>query len=328
MTPGKAKSKSDKSLIYVIAGKEASLVSAEYDRLLAELLSPEQRSTALFDADPAQTPISQVLDELRTLPFLADKRVVAVRNADKFVSANRELLERYFDNPCSTGVLVLTVENWDSRTRLAKKLPKVGRLVSVKKPSEQELPRRLIDYAAEAHDKKLSQLTARLLVELAGDDLQRLYGEIDKLAIYAGDKSGIGPEDVEAIVGHNRLFNTFAVIDAVLGGDLAAAVDRLRKTFAEDRSAQYTVVGAFAYHFRRMFNAKVLLAKGLRPDEVSNRLRIWYNKQGFLAAVRKFSLGELAGIMRRLAEMDFRIKTGQTNAMVAAEELVVELIRN
>jgi DNA polymerase III delta subunit len=114
-------------LIYVIAGKEDSLVGAQCGELLDKLLEPSQRVTGLFDADAASVLASEILDELRTAPFLTDKRVVLVRGADDFVSKNRPLLEKYFEKPCSTGRLILTLRTWDARTKLAKKeTPKGG----------------------------------------------------------------------------------------------------------------------------------------------------------------------------------------------------------
>ncbi|MHC4666552.1 MAG: DNA polymerase III subunit delta [Planctomycetota bacterium] len=318
----KAKTKKDER-IFVIAGKEDSLVNIECDKLLAELLEPQQRTTGLFNADPAEVSASDILDELRTLPFLTKKRVVVIKGADKFISANRELLERYFDSPCPTGILVLTVSSWLGNTRLAKKLPKVGTLINVTQPKAWQLPQRLIEYAGDAHAKKLSKEAAELLIELTGDDLGRLYGEIDKLALFAGEQKTIAAEHVESLIGHNRLFNAFAVIDAVTAGNVAQAVDRLRTMFAEDKSAEYTVVGAFAFHFRRMFKAKVMLQEGVRPADIVTRLRIWSNKDSFFLQLRRMPLKKIGDILQQLADIDYAIKTGRTKPQVAIEQLVL-----
>ena len=314
-----------RELVYVIAGQESSLVDAECDKLLDELLEPEQRTTGLFKADGGEVSVSEVLDDLRTLPFLTDKRVVVVRNGDKFVSENRELLEKYFDSPCPTGVLVLTVSSWPSNTKLARKLSKVGKLVKVTSPKPWQLPRRLIQYASDAHGKKLAKEAAELLIELTGDELTRLYSEIDKLAVFAEGEKAITGKHVESLIGHNRLYNAFAVIDGCLTGDVAKAVNRLRNMFAEDKSAEYTVVGAFAFHFRRMFDAKVLLEKGVRTVEIANRFRIWSNKDSFFSQLQKLSLRQLGESLQQLADTDYAIKTGRTKARVAIEQLVLKL---
>jgi DNA polymerase-3 subunit delta len=166
---------------------------------------------------------------------------------------------------------------------------------------------------------------AELLIELTGDNLPRLYSEIDKLAIFANSEKTIKPNHVEALIGHNRIFGAFSVIDACLAGNVAQAVDRLRNMFAEDRTAEYTVVGAFAFHFRRMFGAKVLLEKGFRPAEIANRLRIWGNKDGFFAQLRKMTLKQIGDGIQQLAGIDYAIKTGRTKPQVAIEQLVLKL---
>lgn len=325
MAESEVKSKSKYALIYVLAGKDEPLVNAKCQELLDELIEPSQRAMGLFDVNGASVSASEVLDELRTLPFLTDKRVVVVKGADHFISENRELLEKYFDAPCPTGILVLTVGSWRSNTKLARKLGKAGKLISIARPKGRELARRLAQYASEAYGKNLSRDAAELLVELTGDELPRLYSEIDKLALYAEGEKTITPAHIESLIGHNRIFGAFEVIDAIIAGNLAQAVDRLRRMFADDRSTEYTVVGAFAFHLRRMFGAKVLLDKGVRPGDVAGRLRIWSNKDRFFAQVRQMSLRQLGEYLRRLGETDYAIKTGQAKAPVAMEQLVLRL---
>jgi DNA polymerase-3 subunit delta len=312
-------------LIYVVAGKEDSLVGVQCGELLDKLLEPAQRATGLLDVEAASVSASDVLDELRTAPFLTDKRVVLIRGADDFISNNRPLLEKYFDHPCATGRLVLTVRSWDSRTKLAKKLPKVGKLINITEPKRWELPQRLIGYASDAYDKRLRRDAAELLVELTGDDLTRLYSEVDKLALFADKEKVITTGHIESLVGHNRLFNAFSVIDAMIAGNAGIAVERLRGMFADDRSAEYTVVGAFAFHFRRLFNAKALIEKGLGRGQIETKLRIWGNKEGFFAQLRRMSLRQIGTYLQHLAETDYRIKTGRTKAPVAMEQFVLQL---
>ncbi len=325
MAAKKTKSTPKIAPIYVIVGKDESLVNLHCRELVDELVEPDQRAMGLFEPEPNQVTITEVLDELRTLPFLTDKRVVLIEQADDFVTAYRTRLEDYFDSPSSTGVLILTVGTWRSNTKLAKKLKKVGQLIDAGTPSAGQLPSRLIQYAADAHSKKLSSETARLLIELAGDELVRLYSEIDKLALYANEKKTITAEHVEALVGHNRLFSAFAVIDAVISGQTAQALQRLRKMFADDRNAEFTVVGAFAYHLRRQFRARVMLDKGVNLRQIRGQLRIFGKTDEFFAQLRKMSLRRIGRYHSELAATDYAIKTGQVHTKVAMEQLVLKL---
>jgi len=311
--------------IYVIAGKEESLVNARCQELIDRLVDPQDRMTGLLSADGDQLSISDVLDELRTAPFLTGRRVVVVKGADEFVSKNRSALENYFDKPSATGILVLTVGSWPKQTKLAKKLAKVGTLIEVIPPKRYELPKYLAEYAQRTSKMKLDRPAAEMLIELVGEDLTLLCNEIDKLVLFARDEKAITSKHVESLAGHNRIFGAFEVIEAMIAGDPLQAIRRLRNMFEEDKSAEYTVVGAFAYHLRRMFSAKALLEKGAGPGDVAQKLRIWNNKERFFTQLKQTSLEQLGKYIEQLAAIDYAVKTGQAKTQVAMEQLVLRL---
>lgn len=311
--------------IYVIAGKEASLVAAKCHELLDRLIAPEDRMTGLLTLEGSQASLSDVLDELRTAPFLTGQRVVVVKEADSFVSANREALEKYFEKPSNTGVLVMTVGSWAKTTKLAKKLPKVGKLVDVTPPKRRELPGHLAQYGRDQHGKQLDRVAAELLIEMVGEGLTQLYNEIDKLAIFAGNEKTIAAKHVESLAGHNRVFGAFEVIEAMIAGYPMQAIGRLRNMFAEDKNAEYTVVGAFAYHLRRMFTAKAMLQSGANPGQVASKCRIWSHKDRFFSQLRQTSLEKIGLSIEHLAGIDHDVKTGQAKTQVAMEQLVLQL---
>jgi DNA polymerase-3 subunit delta len=311
--------------VYVICGKDEYLVGNACKELLDRLLPEEHRPMALYQPEANQAEITNVLDELRTLPFLAEKRVVLIKKAGPFVTAYRENLEKYLDDPATKGVLILTVDTWMKTTRLAKKLPKVGELIEVAPPKPWQMPQFIADHIKQKSGKTISRGTAQLLVELAGDDPGRLTSEAEKLCMYVGDKKAITSEDVEALIGHNRMFNAFAVIDAVTANDTTSAIERLRSMFDSDKSTEFTVVGAFAFHFRRMFKAKALIERGVNQTQAAKQAGVWANADAFIQQMSRMSLDRIGSIMSELAKIDYAMKTGGTTARVAIERLVIRL---
>lgn len=321
------KTKRDAKCVYVISGKDKFLVATRCELLLDEVIDFEHRPMCLYEPRADEAAIADVLDELRTLPFCADRRVVLIKDAGDFISANREILEKYFDSPSPTGVLVLTVQTWHKNSRLAKKLPKIGSLINVEDIKSYHLLRYVSDYLEQKHDKLLSEPVARLMVELVGDDPGRLCREADKLAVYVGEQKRINALDVEKLIGYNRTFSAFAVIDAITAGDITEAIGRLRNMFAGDKSAEYTVVGAFAFHFRRMFRARCLLDEGVDPGRICKQLGIWANKPAFFSQLGKVSLEMIGQVLAELARIDYSVKTGRAQTKVAVEQLLLELDR-
>jgi DNA polymerase-3 subunit delta len=311
--------------IYIIEGEEKSLVDDEVDNIITELLEPAQRDLGLLKIQGRDAVIGDCLDELRTLPFLATRRVVVVKDADKFISENRQLLEDYFDNPSPTGVFVMTVSKLGEKTNLAKKLAKCGKLISTASPKRWTLPPYLIRYAEQTHSKKLGRQAAVLIVELAGEDLGRLYREIDKLAAFTGAEKEITIENIQALTGHNRLFDAFEVFDEALSGRPAKATQLFRDMLAKDKDAEYRVVGAFVYQVRRMFDAKVLLNKGTDLKEISGRLRIFGDSQTFFARLKKMDLVQIGSLLELLGLIDYQVKTGQATIEVEMEKFILKL---
>ena len=79
--------------------------------------------------------------------------------------------------------------------------------------------------------------------------------------------------------------------------------------FAEDKSAEYTTIGAFAFHIRRMFTAKKLLMDGHSQYEVAGKARIWYNKEAQFAQIRRLTLKQIGDQIQQFSRNRLRHKT-------------------
>ena len=133
--------------VYAVFGEDAYLRRESMTAIARGTLGEEadELSVSRFPGESAS--LSDVLDELRTLPFLSKARVAIVEGADTFVTAHRRGLEEYAEHPSKTGVLVLSVKSWPANTKLAKAVERVGLAIDCKAPSAKDLPRWLIGLA-------------------------------------------------------------------------------------------------------------------------------------------------------------------------------------
>lgn len=312
--------------IYVIAGADAFRVRRQVESLLDRLLEPEQRGLALYQPKIQEATAAGVFDELRTLPFLSPRRVVLLEEAGDFIRDNRELLERYFDAPSSCGVLILTVKSWPSNTKLAKKLPAVGELIEIEELKRYQLPAFVVQCARDEFKKSISMDAAELLVEWVGDEPGALHSEVEKLTVFVDRKAAITIEDVESLTGHNRVLGAFDVIDKLVTQNLAGAIDSLRQMFAADKSAEYTVIGAFAYHVRQLISARALRDRGLSDEQILRQVRVPRHRSSALfRQVGRMELPVIGGLLCDLARMDFANKSGQAEIPTAMEQWVIQL---
>jgi DNA polymerase-3 subunit delta len=312
--------------VHIITGKDKFLVNSALDSLVDELLAEEHRQLALFQPT-AQTSAADIFDELRTRPFLAPYKVVLIKDADEFITNNRELLESYFDNPSPCGILILVTTTFRSKTRLARKLPSIGVLHKINEPKPYQLASFVTGYIKKKHGKTISSSAAKLLVETVGHEPGRLAAEADKLTLYSAGKKSITEADINALVGDLRSFGAFEVIDAMTAGNIPSAMTRMRNMFAADKGNEFRVIGAFAYQFRKMFQAKTMLDNGVDRTRVAKAVNIWpQNRQhAFFRLINKLTLREIAKLHSQLADIDYETKTGRTTVKVAIEKLVLSL---
>lgn len=319
------------SAVYVVHGKDRRRASDTVHEITAKVLGDADVQVALTSYDGDQAVLAEVLDDLRTLPFLSPCRVVVVRDADGFISKYRKALEDYLDGASATGVLVLVAESFPKTTRLAKRAVKIGQVISCEPPKARQLPGCVIEYARNKHGLSLSQQCAALLIDLAGDDLGALCGELDKLAAYVGgpdgDRKSISSEDIEALVGNNRRFNVFGVIDAMTVGDTATALATLDKMMSQDRQAEFTAVGAFAWHVRRLYDARLLTEQGVPDAAVVKKVRVWSETEAFMRQVKQVKLRTVGGMLQELMRIDYAAKTGVGTVRTGLEKLIVAFSR-
>jgi len=323
-----ADSKKIDAPVCVIYGDNRREAMDQLDQLIDQYLPDADRQMCLNQYEGDSMELASVLDDVRTLPFLSDRRMVIVKQADAFITKYRQELEAYLDRPSSTGVLVLMPEKFPSNTRLAKKSAQIGQVFACEKVSARNLPSFLTEYAKKRHHLALSPEASAALIELAGEDSDILTAELDKVATFLADNKDhpgrILPQDIQILVGNNRQFNVFNVIDAMTAGDVGASLTRLHQMLQQDRSAEFTAVGAFAWHFRRLYNARMLLEQKIPDREILKQVRVWAQQDQFLRQVRRLTLPQAGNIIKSLMEIDLASKSGGPSAGAALELLIVQ----
>jgi len=322
-------SKTEKSIypIYVIFGKDHRRSIDKLQEIIDHVLDGADPQTSLNIYEGPDVAARDIFDELRTIPFLSPRRVVVIKQADPFITKYRQQLENYLENPSSTGVLVLQTESFPKNTRLARLVGKIGQALAFEPFKPRELVNYLIKYSAQTSRLTLTQPGAMLLVELAGDDCDLCLGEVDKIISYLADapadKRKITPAVVESVVANNRQYNVFNIIDAMLADDTAAALSWLDRMLEQDRNAQFTAVGAFAWNFRRLYNARLLLQQKVTEEKIKQQLHIWSKPDQFMRQVKQITIPQIASVIQELLNIDLESKTGGSSVKIGLEKLII-----
>ncbi len=303
--------------VYVLCGSDAFLIDEAYRLLLSRIIgdADPQTSVRVFEVTAE---LSEVLDELRTIPFLAPRRAVIIRDAEAFVSAHREAMEKYLGSPAGSSTLILIVATWRKNTRLAKLVDKIGQAIDCNAPEVAALHGWVVKAAAD-RGKKIASDAAELLLAYRGADLAALDGEMEKLSLYLADREQITVEDIEKLVTATTGPGAFALTNAISAGDTAAALRALGGALTR-RGEEFRVLGMIAWGLRRALSASQQLARNQEPT-----LRMPpAQARVFRAMLHRRPLEVINKDFRKLLAADLAMKTG-TSPSTALQELVIAL---
>jgi DNA polymerase-3 subunit delta len=241
--------------------------------------------------------------------------------------------------------LVIEAVHLDSRGTLAKLCAKAGLLVE--RRVERELRKLDIhDAAVEAlapFKKRLEPAAEKLLKDLCGGNMRLLQSELQKLALFVGDKASISAAEVELLVRRAREDEFRELSDSLGARDLKAALRYLGTALDQDEPA-LKIHGAMASIVRRLLEDRVrwgklgfgprtgqreFEAKGIpvleeeaqaRKAKVPHPYVAWL---GFQASMR-YEVPELVRAMLAIAAADVSLKSGGSGQLVL-ESLAMKL---
>ncbi len=252
-------------------------------------------------------------------PMMAPRRVVLLRDADRMPAPQCKALEPLVEEPSETTVFVAMGAKLDMRRRLFAQMSRQGMAVEFKVPFENRLPGVIEEMAAERRLKLAPEAIERLRLYV-GSQLAEMDNELEKLAIYIGNREGgrVTAEDVEQLVGVSRGASVFEFIDAVGRGDRRHAVELLH-SLLEQGEEPHRIVPLLTRHLQLLLRTQQLEKKRLARDEMARGLGVapffldGYRKQARAASAASLWRGLMA--LRRTDEL---LKTGGGRARYRA----------
>ncbi|MFA5867506.1 MAG: DNA polymerase III subunit delta [Actinomycetota bacterium] len=285
------------------AGGDARLNVKEFD-----VVAGDQAADAVQAAD--------------MLPFLGETQLIILQRADKLNKDDQKTLAEYVAAPNATTVMVLTAgEKAAKASELYKAVDKIKGTAEYKAPRGAELVRWVEALFAE-QGKKIDNRTARHFVDMVGTDQSALVQEVNKLAVFAGDRETVTMEDVDDVATRNPEANIFEMVDALGHKQTDKALTELNRLLFSGE-APHRVLAMVVRQFRIIIKAKALEGRRVSAGEAAAVLGVRpYLVDKYRQQARSFSMAELKEIYRLLKDADVAIKTGQREPGLAVEMLV------
>ncbi|HEX6765942.1 MAG TPA: DNA polymerase III subunit delta [Polyangiaceae bacterium] len=321
--------------VYLVVGEETYL---EGEVLLA------LKSAALAGGVPGlnddryvagEVDVDRVLSTARTLPMLAKRRLVVVRNLERWEpkdggegkdgKGSLERLAEYAKAASPSTTLVLVGASLDKRRRLVAAARTDGWLVSCEALARAELPRFVTERVRE-RGARIAPDVADAIAELAGPELSQVSDAVERLCLYAGAGGEVNEAAVAACVVRLRPSTVWELVGAVGRRDAGAALAALDQVYdPADRGIR--LVGLLAWSTRQLVKFEAATRAGLGASEAAARAGAPPFKARELAQqVKGLASSDLANFLARLADLDADLKGGSRRPPKSSlERLILDL---
>lgn len=253
-----------------------------------------------------------VVQSALLLPWMGARRLVVAKGVDELGARSADAIARYCAAPNPSTVLLLLAAHALVATHwLVKAVPR-AMAVSLTPPAGGQLAAWLRS-RARADGIDLAHDAALLLVELVGEDLTRLHGEVGKAALAGGpDNRRVGVAEVRAVVGETRARHVFDLTRALVDRDQGRAFAVLASLLGSGEEP-FAVLGMLAREVRMAWRASDGLRRGQPEDEIARRLgRPPAAAAAMIARARTLPPSVAARHLGRCWEAERRLKLGGT----------------
>ena len=283
-------------VLTVLFGEEPWFAGKAVDLVCEQFLEGSDEPPEIVDGprsgtDSEGVPLARALEDARTVPMFAGRRVVFYRahSPDK---KEPELLKSFAACDSQFVRLVYSARTMGkgAETSLSKAGALVGnarKLFDKPYPGQPAFNTALNKWFCERvrdQGRNLDLRTAHVLTEQVGNDLMALESHLERILIAVGPKPSLDEDDVRNAFAGGREYDGFAFGEAVYERNAASAFRVCRSAFSEgltDRqgrrsTAEGTVAARLLWSVRfrlgDVYSARALLDGGASPEEAAKGL--------------------------------------------------------
>ncbi len=316
-------------------------------RRLKEALMAAFPAGAAAEHDLSEAALAEVLDDARSLSLFAAERLIWILNAEaalprgrgdddaegEAASGDAAPLAAYMKDPTPGVTLVVEAMRYDFEGDDKRKLERVRKFygaiadtVELRRFSIQDA-RSEAEALARRTGLRIETPALELLVEALGADIARIAVEIEKLALFAGDRQ-VGVDEITALVPDARATTIFALVNALGRKDRARSLEVL-DTLTKEGEYLPLALAFLSTQFRMALVAREAGLKSAQQVQGHfSRLGVpmWGSRaEQVHQTVTRFNKTQLERAMKLIFEADRGLRDTRPDDRVIMEQFVLAL---
>lgn len=313
--------------VYLLMGEESYYIDRISEYIADNILTEDEKG---FNQQiiycTRETNVADIINSAKRYPMMAKHQVVIVKEAQNLLKLDDLLF--YVQNPLKTTILVICYKNGtiDKKKRIVAAIEKTGIVYESRKLKESQLPSFVTDYLRRKNIG-IDERSVLMLVESIGSDLNRMAGELDKLAItLPAGFNRITPEMIEKNIGISKDFNNLELRNAIINKDVFKA-NQIIGYFEQNPKANPPVV-TLAMLFNFFSNMMLAFYSPVKTEQGMCEYLDFRNSwqlRDYMTAMKNYNAMKTMLIIGKLRETDAKMK-GVGKGNTTDGDLMRELI--
>lgn len=312
--------------LYLFFGPEKYLVDAALNQVINLLVETSSRDFNLNSYHAESSSPAEVLDTVRTLPFMTERRVVVVKKVDTAGKSfiNNENLLNYLKSPYKETCLIFTAQEIDKRKKFYTLISKKGKVICFQKfRSHQTIS--WISIRAKEAGYNIQSAAARYIADVFDNNLNKIDTELEKIFLYSDEVKSIDLNTVQLVAGNPRVDSIFELTGAIGEKNLHSSLNKLGNLLTHGTQPLQTL-GMIVRQFRLIWQTKALNEKGVSSTQISKEIGIPpYFIGEIISQAKKFTKKNLIYVFERLLKTDVQLKSSARAPSLVMESLVIDL---
>lgn len=298
--------------LYLIAGTDAAKIDATRARLRARA-EREGGAAALEVFEPGEgrgmPDHEALLQAIPAMSLMDSRRYLLADGVERWRERQLEpVLAALPGLPPDLTLVLICRDKPAAKLRKAVQAAR-GEVHEYEAPKAREMPRALVAEAGRL-GVRLDSGAARILVQRMGANPVRLHNELERLALWAGERGEVGAGDLEEMIADTSEAAVWSLSDALIEGNAPAALVIGERLIGQGENVTGLIYG-LASRLRGACAAAAQLEEGIPPKQVESSLKMHpYAAKQLVGRVRDADLADLRLATEALADLELWCRGG------------------
>ncbi|HHW79579.1 MAG TPA: DNA polymerase III subunit delta [Acholeplasmataceae bacterium] len=306
-------------LIYVYHGKDEFLVQMKLEEML-QTIDVDEININKYDL--IENTSEDVLEDLRTVSFFSEKKVIIVKNLPNVLKSDQYLIDewiKYINKPNEDVILFIILDELiDNNLPLGKAIFNNGYIQEVESLSRDDYPnyvkKMVAKYSYTIDEDAIFELIAR-----TNNDLSLVNQELEKLVLFTYDSKHINKDDVIVMVNRNLEENIYELTNNLLSGNKNKTIEVYYDLIARNEDP-LRIMNNIVAKIRELMHTKLLIERGYQQNDIQNHFNVKSGRAFYLMKnANEVAYTLLEDYIKKLSHLDHQIKSGKIDKKIGLE---------